>query len=53
MIERLEVPKIQGITLLTTQPLTTKKSIAQSENWIRPKEILETARLIHIQDKVA
>lgn len=29
--------------------LLTKKSIEQSENWIRRKEILETARLIYVQ----
>lgn len=27
----------------------TKKSIEESENWIRRKEILETARLIYVQ----
>lgn len=29
--------------------LLTKKAIEQSENWIRRKEILETARLIYVQ----
>lgn len=29
--------------------LLTKKSIEQSENWIRRKEILGTARLIYVQ----
>jgi uncharacterized protein len=29
--------------------LLTKKSIEQSENWIRRKEILGTARLIYAQ----
>lgn len=29
--------------------LLTKKSIEQSENWIRRQEILETARLVYVQ----
>jgi uncharacterized protein len=29
--------------------LLTKKSIEQSDNWIRRKEILDTARLIYVQ----
>ena len=31
--------------------LLTKKSIEQSENWIRRKEILGTARLIYVQER--
>ena len=40
-----ELEKIFGLKV----DLLTKKSIEQSENWIRRKEILETARLVYVQ----
>jgi uncharacterized protein len=49
LLELVRMKRELAALFMRSVDLLTKKSIEQSENWIRRKEILGTARLIYVQ----